>query len=56
MEIGNLKELLLNKSTSLFLLFTIFPPLPLASGLEGRLKHLRTLIKEAFEKSKPIEI
>jgi hypothetical protein len=32
-------------------------PLPLAGGgLEGRLKHLRTLIKVGFEKSKPIFI
>jgi hypothetical protein len=30
-----------------------FPPLPLANGLSGKLKSLRTLIKVAFEKYKP---
>jgi hypothetical protein len=32
-------------------------PLPLVSGgLEGRLEHLRTLIKVDFEKSKPTDV
>jgi hypothetical protein len=33
---------------------TIFSPLPLNSRLQKGLKHLRTLIKVGFEKSKPI--
>lgn len=33
--------------------FTIFSPLPLDGGLEGKLKHLGTLIKVGVEKYKP---
>lgn len=51
----HLKGLLLNRSISNpLVLLTILFPLPLVDGLEGRLKHLRTLIRVGFEKkSKP---
>ena len=51
-----LKQLFLNRSTSSFVLLTIFfPPLPLVDGgLEGKLKHI-TCIKVGFEKHKPTE-
>jgi len=50
------KELFLNRSTSSFALLTFSFPLPLVSGgLEGRLRHLRTVIKVGFEKYKPTQ-
>ena len=48
------KQLLLNRSTTPLVLLTIFLP-TLVGGLEGRLKHLRTLNKIGFEKSKPLK-
>jgi hypothetical protein len=47
------KELFLNRFTSSFALLT-FPFYYLwCGGLEEKLKHLSTLIKEGFEKYKP---
>lgn len=42
------------QSTTPFPIILLFP-LPLVDGLEERLKHLRTLDKVDFEKSKPSE-
>ena len=47
--LNNPKELFLNSST---IPISYYPP-PMGNGLEGRLKHSRTLIKIGFEKSKP---
>jgi hypothetical protein len=47
-----LKELLLNRSISPCLINHL-SPLSLVVGLEGRLEHLKILIKVGFEKCKP---
>lgn len=48
------KELILNKYTNSLFLLNPLSCLLLIRGQEGRLKHLRALIKEAdFENSKP---
>ena len=48
------KELLLSRSTTLLSYQTSFS-FTLVDGLEGRLKHVRTLNKVGFEKSKPTD-
>ena len=53
MKIGIAPRQFLNRSTSPFCPTNLSFPLPLVGGgLERRLKHLRTLIKVGFEKSK----